>query len=422
MANESVKLETAPTRAALLVAAFVCLAGSVVFAKWCLADAIAARTPFKEVAEFAVGLAPGDPQTHYALAVLGEKNFSPEELEKSLDEFERATALAPEDFRLWLELGRARERRGDAAGAEAAMRRALQLAPNYALVEWTLGNFLLRSGRTAEGFDRIRRAAETDEYRRAAAIAVAWQIFDGDVSQIERAFGGSANLSSTLAVFAARQKRFDEAANVWNALAAEEKQAQKENGEQLLNHLVAAKKYRAALTVLTSLETAAAPPQFAPGKIYNGDFELDLKREKAGVFDWQIADGVQPQIGYDDAQRASGSRSLKIIFNSSDGRDFRQISQIVAVETVRKYTFAAFYKSELKTTAALHWEIADAADGKVLAATDSTANAAEWTLLKTEFTTGATTEAITVRLVRDACKSIICPITGKVWFDNFSLD
>jgi hypothetical protein len=72
-------------------------------------------------------------------------------------------------------------------------------------------------------------------------------------------------------------------------------------------------------------------------------------------------------------------------------------------------------------SAALRWEIVDAADGVVLATTNSTLNNADWTNLKAEFTALEQTQAVIIRLAREQCKSIICPISGKVWFDDFSI-
>ena len=186
--------------------------------------------------------------------------------------------------------------------------------------------------------------------------------------------------------------------------------------------MIAAKKYRDALRIQKSIAEKSDAENYELGKIFNGGFEMEVKREQAKLFDWQIADGNQPQIGFDDAQRHSGNRSLVMIFNSADGKDFRQIAQIVAIESSRKYNFEMYYKSELKTAATFRWEIVDEADGKILAATDAVSVNADWTNIKTEFSVPATAQAVIVRLARESCKSIICPITGKVWFDDFSLN
>jgi len=419
---KSIKLETALNRTILAAAGVFCFITALFFVKWCFANAIAARAPAKEVAEFSIALAPNDPQTHYALAVLNEKIFLAKDLSESLAEFERATALAPHDFRLWLALAKARERNGDAAGAELAAQRALALAPNYAQVQWMLGNILLRRGKIEEAFAEIRRAAESNDSYRSPAVTTAWQIFGGDAAQVKQNLSGSDSLKSALAVFLARQKRFEEAMEIWNTLPAESKTASpfKEDGEELLRVTTEAKKFRFALQIQTQIyETDAG--NFAIGKISNGGFETDVKRERASVFDWQIADGAQPQIGFDDREKRDGARSLVIVFNSSDGKDFRPILQMTAIESAGKYVFEIFYKSNLKTSAALRWEIVDAADNKVLATANLAPNSADWTNLKTEFLVPETTQAVMVRLAREPCKSIICPISGKVWFDDFSI-
>ncbi len=232
--TKSIKIKTDSSRFLLPAAGAVCLIITVFFVKWCFANAIAARAPNAEVAQLAIDLAPNDPQTHYALAVLNDKIFSPEDLLKSLAEFEQAVALAPNDYRLWLALGKARERNGDAAGAEVALRKALGLAPNYAQVQWTLGNILLRRGKTEEAFAEIRRAAESGETYRVPAVTTAWQIFGGDAARIRQNLGDSNSLKSALAVFLVKEKRFDEAMEIWNTLpVAAKKTLLKPDGEQL---------------------------------------------------------------------------------------------------------------------------------------------------------------------------------------------
>ncbi len=163
MAVKSIKLETITQRALLLGAGFVFLISVVFFVKWCFAYAIATQADTRELAEFAVNLAPNVPQTHFALAVLNEKTLLPEDLQKSLAEYEKATALAPNDYRLWFALGKSRERGGDAVGAELALKKAVELAPGYSRLRWTYGNILLRQGKTDEGFAEMRQAAETDK-------------------------------------------------------------------------------------------------------------------------------------------------------------------------------------------------------------------------------------------------------------------
>ncbi|MEP6903734.1 MAG: tetratricopeptide repeat protein [Actinomycetota bacterium] len=426
MAIKSIKLNTTILRIIAPVLAVICVISAYFSVKWFFANTIASRAVSlieknREVADFAVGLAPEDPETHLASAVLYEKTFLPDDLPKSLAEYEQAVALSPSDFRLWFELGKARERNGDVPSAEAALRKALELAPNYSQVQWALGNFLLREGKSDEAFAEIRKAAKGDKTFANPAIAGAWQLFQGDMAQIKKYVGDSVNLKAALASVLAAEKRFDEALEIWNSLPEDARKTDfKSNGDEIYQKMLEAKKYRAALQIYSQI-AATDENKFALGRITNGGFETDNPKTPS-VFEWQIAEGIEPQIGVDNTQRHGGNISLKLIFNDSDGKSFRNVSQTIAVEANKKYVFETFYKSELKTATTVKWEIVDAADGKVLASTEAIAANADWASLKTEFAVPETTEAVTIRLVRVSCITTFCPISGKLWFDDFSLN
>ncbi len=421
MATRSIKLNSTALRAIVPFLAVLCVIFTYFGAKWFFANTIAARAIYKEIADFSVNLAPNDPQTHFASAVLHEKTFLPEDLPKSLAEYEQAVALSPSDYRLWFELGKARERNGDPPEAEKALRKALALAPNYSQVQWALGNFLLRQGKSEEAFAEIRKAAETDKTFANPAVASAWQLFQGDTARIKSYVGDSANLKAAFALVLAKEKRFDESFEVWNSLSeAARKSDFKANGDEIYQMMIEAKKYRAALQIYSN-NTDSDDKKIALGRVTNGGFEADNPKTP-GVFEWQIAEGVEPQIGIDNTQKHGGNISLKLIFNSSDGKALRTVSQTVVVEAHKKYVFETFYKSELKTSATVKWELVDAADNKVLASTETVSANADWTSLKAEFVVPETTEAVTIRLVRATCNTTLCPISGKLWFDDFSLN
>ena len=71
---------------------------------------------------------------------------------------ERAARLAPDDARLVALAGDARLANGDAAGAERAFRRALDLAPDGDAVRLALGRAMLKQQKTAEAIATLGRA------------------------------------------------------------------------------------------------------------------------------------------------------------------------------------------------------------------------------------------------------------------------
>ena len=422
MSLKSIPLNSLVRHIGLPLAALLCLLLVFFALKWYLANTISARAEQKELAQMALDLAPGDPQSHYSMAVLDEKSFLPDDLPKSLAEFERAAALSPYDYRLWFALGRARDRAGDAEGAELAMRKASERAPHYAQVQWSLGNVLLRRGKADEAFAEIRKAVESDAAFANPAVSIAWQIFDGDAARVSQAVGDSAQAKSVLSAFLARQKRFDEAFGTWNSLSEKDKkETYRQSSDELLKQLLQAKKFRDALDVQTQI---ALPDSVKPvaEKITNEGFETGVNTGSPSVFEWQIADGAQPAIGVDDKQKTGGTYSLVIAFNSPNGQDFRAVQQTIVVSPNKTYKFEVFSRSDWKTPASLKWEIVDAADGKILAATPAAPNSTDWSKLTAAFATASTTEAVTLRLARAACGAPVCPVSGRIWFDDFRLE
>lgn len=379
------------------------------------------RADVPELAELTLQLAPDDPQTHYAAGVLYDRTFLPEDQRRSVAEYEEATALSPNNYLLWVELGKARTRNGDSEGAERALRKSLDLAPNYSLVHWALGNALLRKGDIDGGFAEIRNAVEGNGAFAAPAMAIAFPLFDGDVASIRRIAATSADIHAALAVSLAKQKRFDEAFQVWNEIPAEDKLRLADDfGKVIASSLLEAKRYRMAQSALASIYAEGADAQTI-GQINNGEFEGVIKMQDAGTFEWHIADGREPQVILTDGQRHGGSRSLALLFNLTDAKNMRQISQLVTVEPGKTYDFQAFYRAELKTDAPPIWEIVSATDGKVLASTAGAINNTEWARMEAHFLVPGDSDAVTIRLSRTGCNSSICPISGRIWFDDLVL-
>ena len=385
-----------------------------------MASSAAVRAEDADVARFLTGLAPDDPQTHYSAAVLLEKSFEPADVEAALKEYEIAAGLAPENFLYWFDLGRARERSGDSTGAERALRRALELAPNYARVQWALGNTLLRQGRVDEGFAEIRKAVASDPAAFAGPTAnTAWQFFDQDLAAIRHVAGGSVHIEAALVSLMIREKRIDEAVEIWNGIPTSDRQLSlRETGKALLAALLAAKRFRAAGVVMTGLgETGEAQPE----QITNGGFETAVKPAGAGPFEWMIAPGLQPQIVLSSGQKHGGNNSLLVIYSSNDGKDFRGISQLIAVQPGTSYEIEIFYRSDLKTNAVFKWQVTDAADEtKPLAVSEAISNRPEWSSLLLKFQSSPSSDGVVLRLIRENCGPV-CPVTGTVMFDDISL-
>jgi len=338
-----------------------------------------------------------------------------------LNEYETAVALSPHNYLMWLNLGKARSLSGDTDGAEAAYARSLALAPNYSNIQWVYGNLLLRQGKRDEGFALLAKSDVLNRDYSRTAVATALQLFDGDIVQVRRALGDSDVTNGTLATALAAQKRYDEAFEEWSRLSAESKTDNLgELGHTLMGQLAEAKRFRLAAHVAADLQTNEAEKP-VPGRVVNGGFETAVKVREAGLFEWKIDEGPEPQISLTEVQKHSGNSSLWMAFDSFKTSGFRAVSQIVAVEPGADYEFEVFYRSDIKTTSVLKWEIANAATGQAIASTESMIAVPDWTSFKVRFKVPTDSDGIVIRLIREGCVGSTCRTTGKISFDDISI-
>jgi tetratricopeptide (TPR) repeat protein len=399
------------TRTILAAGAIFFLLSGYAAAKWAFANAISRRADVPELSLLATELGPADPQTHFSAAVMLERTFISEDLDRAVREHEAAAALAPNNYLIWLALGRARERVGDAQAGEAAIRRAAELAPNYASVHWALGNNLLRQRRSGEAFEHLRLAAASDPKYAEPLANTAWQSIGGDVPRLLAAVGDIAETRASIAVLLATEKRFDEAAAIQPVIDRETaSDPLKAASDKLRGLFMAARRYRAAQAIDSQKPTT--------GMILNPGFEDPVRVQGATPFEWSMGDGVFPQIARTDGEKHGGRFSLAMIFGSGT-KDFRVLSQLVIVEPGKRYALRGFYRSELDTRALFKWEASDGST--VLAASEPLANRTAWQPFELQFTAPGDADGITLRLARENCGALTCSVAGTIWFDDFEL-
>ncbi len=392
--------------------------------RWDIASAVAykgldSREPdSRQIADWLLSVGPDDPSVRAESARLFEKTFESDDLRRSLSEYEAAAALSPYHYGLWLTLGTSRDRNGDAEGAESAYARSLQLAPNYASVKWAYGNSLVRHGNEAAGFAMIASAAAADPAYAKPAAAIALQAFKGDADKARELLGSSSEMNAALADVLGSQRKFADAYAAWARIPAEDKDTYKETGQRLRTWTLDAQEFRIAASIDGSLSAEADRPEI--GQISNGGFERGLKLRNAGLFEWQISEGGEPQIGLSETVKRSGQYSLFLTFNSFEASEFRSIWQRIAVQPGATYEFAGFYRADIKSKAAFRWQIVNAADVE-LGSTEPLALNGDWATLRAKFTVPANADGVIIRFIRTGCGGGACPVAGRMSFDDFSL-
>jgi tetratricopeptide (TPR) repeat protein len=422
----SINIRSPLRRMLTLLPLVLALSGAWFSVSWYVGDTIAEYlNPDDrgiENARLAAAMAPADPITHWTLGEMEQSKLPPDQIAQAISEYERAVMLSPNDYRYWLALGRAFEQADDAGKAEQSMRRAVALAPAYALPRWYLGNLLLRNGNDTQAFTEMRRAGDADPQLRAQLFNVAWQVHGNNPDELDRAIGPAAETRAEFSRYLIDRKELDAALRSWNGLAAAEKKSNRATGEMLIKSMIEARRFRQAFGVWA--ETVAAEVQPAPvGQLVDGGFERTSQVGAAGAFGWQIKSVQQAQASFDANAAHDGGRSLRLSFKARTRTDIN-VSQLVVVDPGAQYDLSCFVKtSKLESAGPPEVEILDAADGTLLARSEPAPSGdSVWQPISISFKSGAKSEAVVIRIGRASCgENSDCPIFGTAWYDDFDL-
>ena len=188
---------------------------------------------------------------------------------------------------------------------------------------------MLRQGKTDPGFVEMRAAASVDLSFAAPLVATARQFYGEDATARRAAVGDSPAVLAALSKSLADDKRFDDALETWRQIPNEESLKAADTGRAILGQMIAEKRFMAAMQLANLLLNA---PKFSPGKVDDGGFENGIAASGATVFEWTLGAGTQPQIALTDGQKHLGAYSLLAIFRATANKEFRSLSQTVAVE------------------------------------------------------------------------------------------
>jgi thioredoxin-like negative regulator of GroEL len=411
----------------LLLPAVLAVVGAGFAIRWYVGNIVTEYTSTAdadgiEMARLGARWAPDNALAHWRLGSLQEANFSAANLAAAVSEYRIAVAVEPNDFRYWMELGRAFNATGDDQNAEKALRRAVELAPSYSHPRWQYGNLLLRQGRVDEAFAELARAAAADDAMQAPVFGLASQVFSDDPVRIAKALSSPA-LRLQFALNLINADKPAEAINVIHTVAA----ADRKSGNAIIDEIVKAfiaKNYYHAAVLLMRESPADATELPAPEQIFNGGFEASLMPSDDRPFHWSMGAGSPVQINIDNARPHSGQGSLRMTFKSSNKLDSIPMFQKVIVEPDTQYRLQFYTRTEGLVSASGPRVVIKDLMGKAIAASaPSPSGTNDWRVVAVDFKTRPKDEGIVIAFARDSCENNdpICPIFGSTWYDDFSL-
>jgi len=385
-----------------------------------------------EWADVALKLAPRDPLVHWRRGGLflqaANEETAESHLEVALDELRAATKISPNDYRVWLALGRGLDRGGATAEARQAFERAVKLAPNHFDPRWVFGNYLLRVGDRDGSFAQMRVALRNRPSAMPLIFDYAWGVYGADGRAIAAALDPPREGAARMVALLINHGRVDDALAIWreiNSRLAPSASDSLKVAEALFN----TGHFKKAYEVWQSAAIADRPSPDSDSLLANGGFEGRLTlNDQTPFLTWQIKPVPGMKVTLDRKEPRDGQQGFRVGFDVRENIAFTIATQTVPVKPSTSYRLNFSVKSqELESLSTPIIEVFDSAydlagGNRVRIATPEIKNGDNrWTDYKLEFTTNAQTEAVTIRIQRLPCGEPPCPIEGQVWFDEFKL-
>ena len=361
-----------------------------------------------------VQLAPSDAESHLAsaetLSLAGRTG-------ESIREIERAIALRPSDYSLWVNLGLLRDQTGDPTGALAAFDEAVKRAPFYAQPRWQRGNLLLRTGRYDAAFNDLNQAAQSNPELIPNLIDLAWSVSKADPKLTEQlAQINTEKMRIAFARFLARQGKAAETLDQFRAAGVVPTDIRRE----LVEQLIAKDAFKEAFEIWKSGQTIAAGTI-----VFDGGFEAPLTFDQAG-FGWRVTRNMPAvTLAVDSGDPHSGSKSLRVEFNGEPITGSPFVSQLLLLEPSRRYRVSFAARSRDVVSGGLPVMVVKNATGEKQELGHSaplSKGTGPWQVSSFEFEVPKGATAVFVGLQRENCATSPCPAFGSIWLDSFSIE
>lgn len=404
--------------------AAVALVAAYASARWAVAGTIlyaAERSPVPSSALVrAHDLDPSNPKASYLLGIYYLDAAQPPDLDAAATYLDAAVALAPNRDVYWLAVGRKRELSGDVPGAVEAFERARALAPNQWRAAWMLGNLYVRQGDLKRAVGELTIVSSANPEMTPLAIRTVWMASDGDLKLTRDVAGDTADGRIALMSFFLGRKDFDGAVAMWREVVREYPDVARSawQGKQLSDVLLEAGRGREAVEVLGAIAPDSVPGE---GVVANGGFESPISAKKAeSPFEWTIrqVDGARVSLG----QGRTSQRALQIDYESGSVGAIVHATEMARVEPGASYVLSAWVATDdLRSGGPPAIAVSDVASGaKVLANQVLPVGTEPWQQIRLSFV-APESGLISIGVGRAPCGPV-CPIFGSVRVDDISLE
>lgn len=372
--------------------------------------------------EQAVRWNPRNPKYHFALARAHELTLA-DDSPDVLRLLEEAVQQGPHRAEHWARLGTARELAGDMAGAEAAYRRAQELFPHSPEINWRLGNFQIRAGRSVEAFPSFRAVLNGGPQLQRAVFQIARRSTDNNERILRELLSAEPGHVAAYLSYLVDVNELDAAAQCWSHLLEMGQDFRPRVASSYLDALLHAGRYEELLRVWEQLSERfplSIPRAEPENAVRNPGFEMPVLN---WGLDWRASPALGVRGHIDNQVFYEGTHSLRLDFDGTRNLHFDQVMQFVPVRPGTVYRFSGYLRARNVTTdKGLCFELRDAQDAtRLRLLTEGATGSAGWAPYSLVLRTGPETRMLRLSLTRLPSRKFASHIAGTVWVDNLRL-
>jgi hypothetical protein len=406
----------------------VCLTiGASLCAYLAFAQAVADRYSRQQTPDgfrAAIRWEPWNPEYYAELARALERPLKDGDLPEVIRLYEKAVQLSLHDGSYRARLAQAYESAGRVEDAQNAYDRARLLFPSSPAMNWTIGNFYLREGKTEQAMQALQIAILGDPDLRRPAFDLAWRATgDGELITHEM-IPAQADISFEYLNYLLGVERVDEATKVWDQVIALGLHFDPKAAFPYLDALIEQRRIDQLTSAWSTLQRKSPSilrkNALDPNLVTNGDFDREILN---GGLDWRINPAPGALVTVDSQTFLDSLHSLRIQFEGTQNLSDALVFQYVPVRPNTSYRFEGYMRAQgITTDSGPRFQIRDAGDpAKLFIQSDAVVGNSSWLRRQVDFKSGPGTYLLEIRVTRPPSAKLDNRIAGTVWVDQVSL-
>ncbi len=373
--------------------------------------------------ERATQIEPENARNWYLLGRYLQYSLEDTNPERAASSYLTSLRLNPRATITWLDLAATYETVGNDGAARAAFLNAKKTYPVSAEVSWRYGNFLLRQGERDPAFSELRRSVETDPNRAAEALSRCLRIEPNVDLILDRVIPAKRDAYLAVMNDLTGDRQVDSALKVWNRLMAMHAEVPMTGVFPLVTALRQVGRAPEAHQLwLQAAEREGLGDLSGPkdSVIWDGGFESAIS---AREYAWRYLSGAHGvQISIDRQEHHSGTQSLRVSFDGSSDIVFRDVCQTVPVKGGTPYELSGWMQTKgLTTDKGVRIEVRSLDFGGSAASTAEVHGTQTWSRVAASWAGVRESQEVEICLQRNPSEQEDNKIQGTVWVDDVAL-